>query len=257
MVIHPNVGYARGFNAGLEYAAARGAEYFLVMNNDTVIDRGALAALVRTAMAEDRAGFVTGKVYFYDRPEVLQTVGRQEDPVAWLGPHIGWGERDVGQYDRTAERVFADDIFMLVSRTMYEEVGGYDPQLFLECEEWDWQIRAKSKGWRIYFTPEAKLWHRVSATIGGPRRPIKEYFLQRSWMVVLGKHGGSKRLVRYFVRDGFYVHKRFLGALIQLNWTKLKPAIARLLGFWAGAWWLVRRRPPTGAPWLIQRLADG
>ncbi|MCI0475380.1 MAG: glycosyltransferase, partial [Anaerolineales bacterium] len=41
-----NLGYARGLNVGLEYAAARGAEFFLIMNNDTVIDREALGALV-------------------------------------------------------------------------------------------------------------------------------------------------------------------------------------------------------------------
>ena len=254
--IHPNVGYARGFNAGLEYAAERGAGYFLIMNNDTVIDRGALTALVETAMTKDRAGFVTGKVYFYDHPEVLQTVGKQEDPIMWKGKDIGWQEEDVGQYEDTTERVFADDVFTLVSRKMYNEVGGYDPEFFLQCEEWDWQIRAKNKGWRIYYTPYAKLWHRVSATTGGLGSAMNEYFLYRNRIVVLGKHGGTTRLVRYLGQVGFEVFRRFVGGVISFNWTKVRPRLARLFGFLAGTWWLVRRRPSTGVPWLIRRISD-
>ena len=42
-----NLGYALGFNAGLQHAAAQGAEYFLIMNNDTVIDSQTLSALVK------------------------------------------------------------------------------------------------------------------------------------------------------------------------------------------------------------------
>lgn len=58
-----NLGYARGFNAGLKCAVARGAEYFLIMNKDTVIDRGALAALVETAQACPNVGFIVEKIY--------------------------------------------------------------------------------------------------------------------------------------------------------------------------------------------------
>jgi GT2 family glycosyltransferase len=256
VAINPNVGYARGFNAGLEYAAAHGAEYFLIMNNDTVIDRGALVALLETAVAKERAGFVTGKVYFYDSPAVLQTVGKYEDRILVNGRHIGWGEKDVGQYESVSERVFADDVFTLVNRKMYDEVGGYDPQFFLQCEEWDWQVRAKKKGWRIYYTPAAKIWHRVSATTGGYGSPINEYFFQRNRMVVLAKHGGIRRLVRYFAWESYYVLKGFLRPLLQFNWTELKLMLALLLGFLAGTLWLATRRPAIRVPWLIQRLTD-
>lgn len=254
--INPNVGYARGFNAGLKYAAARGAEYFLVMNNDTVIDRGALTALVEIAATKDRVGFVTGKVYFYDRPEVFQSVGKHDDPILWNGDYIGWGEKDTGQFEEPAERVWADDVFTLVNRKMYDEIGGYDPQFFLQCEEWDWQVRAKKRGWRIYYSPTAKLWHRVSATTGGAGSPINEYFLQRNSLVVIAKYGGFRRYIRYFAWSAFRVLDRLLRALVQLNRAKLRPRLARMFGFTAGVWWLVRRQPATRVPWLIHLLAD-
>ena len=249
-----NLGYARGFNAGLEYAAARGAKYFLIMNNDTVIDRGALSALVETAQTCKRAGFVTGKIYFYDRPDTFQTVGKKEDPIRWNGDHIGWGEKDIGQYETVEERVFLDDVMTLVDRRLYDEVGGYDSQFFLQCEEFDWQARAKKRDWKSYYTPWAKLWHRGSMSMGGFGSPIGRYFDTRSQMVVLARHLSLWRFLRSYFWTAFRVHNSLARGVVQLNWDKIKPRLAMWLGFLAGTFWLVHRRPATKVPVIIQKL---
>jgi hypothetical protein len=195
-----NLGYSRGFNVGLEYGfGERNADYCLVMNNDTVIDEDAIAALVECAEADRRAGFVTGKVYYFDQPDTLQTVGKCEDPVRWNGEHIGAREIDVGQHDEVAERVFADDIFTLVRREMYEQTGGYNPVFFLQCEEYDWQARAKTLGWKIVYTPKARLWHKVGMTLG-KASPKKAYYDARNPMIVLMLHR-SPEFFRRFFRD--------------------------------------------------------
>ena len=250
-----NLGYARGFNAGLEYAAAGGAEYFLIMNNDTVIDRSALSALIETAQSREKAGFVTGKIYFYDRLDTFQSVGKKEDPIRWNGGHIGWGEKDIGQYETVEERVFLDDVMTLVDRRLYDEVGGYDPQFFLQCEEFDWQARAKAKGWKFYYTPRAKLWHRVSMSMGGFGSPIGRYFDTRSWMVVMARYMSPLRFLRYYFWTGFRVTDSLLRGLAQLKASKIKPRLAMWLGFLAGTFWLFHRRPSTGVPRLIRWLA--
>ena len=249
-----NLGYARGFNAGLTYAAANGAEYFLIMNNDTVIDQGAVSALVETAQSEERAGFVTGKIYFYDQPDTFQTVGKMEDPITWNGHHIGWFEKDEGQYEIVEERVFLDDIFTLVDRRVYDEVGGYDPQFFLQAEEFDWQARAKKYGWKFYYTPKARLWHRVSMSMGGFGSPVGRYFDIRSPMVVMARHMSLRRFLRYYLHTGFQVLNSFVRGVVQLNWAKTKPRLAMLLGFVSGTFWLVHRRPATKVPWIIRKL---
>jgi GT2 family glycosyltransferase len=251
-----NLGYARGFNAGLEYAAKRGTEYFMIMNNDTVIDRAALSALVETAHAFRKAGFVTGKIYFYDRPETFQSVGKKEDPIVWGGDHIGWGEKDVGQYETSEERVFLDDVMTLVDRRLYDEVGGYDPQFFLQAEEFDWQARAKQKGWKFYYTPKAKLWHRVSMSMGGGGSPIGRYFDVRSTMVVMARYFRLWRFLRYYIYTLYKVTDNLFRGLAQLDGDKIKPRLAMWLGFWAGTLWLIHRQPATRVPPLILRLAN-
>ena len=250
-----NLGYARGFNSGLAYAAKHGADYFLIMNNDTVIDHGALSALVETAQVQEQAGFVSGKVYFYDRPDTFQTVGKKEDPIVWNGDHIGWMAKDIGQFETVAERVFLDDVMTLVDRRLYDQVGGYDDQFFLQAEEFDWQARAKADGWKFYYTPKARLWHRVSMSMGGAGSPIGRYFDTRSRMVVMARYLSPRRFLRFYVQTLFQVTDGLLRGLAQLNSRKIKPRLAMWLGFWAGTLWLVHRQPATGVPPLIRVLA--
>ena len=252
-----NLGYARGFNAGLEYGYAHGADYFLIMNNDAVIDPGALSALVETAQSQPRAGFVSGKVYWYDRPRVLQTVGKVEGPDRLSGIDLGVDEEDNGQYDAVQERAFLDDIFTLVPRQLYEETGGYDPQFFLQCEELDWQLRARKSGWKLYYTPDAKLWHYGSRSMGGQGSPISEYFFVRNHLVVMAKHGGPRRFARLWLRIGWdrsmSVLRGVVGSIVgRKPW--MRSRVAAWLGWVAGTLWLAHRRPATGVPWPIRVL---
>jgi GT2 family glycosyltransferase len=248
-----NLGYARGFNVGLEYGYRHGADYFLIMNNDAVIDRDALKALVQTAQERPAAGFVTGKVYWYDRRNVFQTVGKFEDPIYWSGRHIGWYETDVGQYEEVSERMFMDDIFTLVSRRLYEEIGGYDPQLFLQCEEFDWQARAKRQGWRLYFNPRAKLWHHGSLSMGGVGSPTSEYFFVRNAIIVMARHAGWRRFARFYVV--LVVSRLFVLATGTVRRAPtLRSRAGAVIGLLDGTLWLFHHRMATGVPDYVRRL---
>jgi GT2 family glycosyltransferase len=236
-----NWGYARGFNRGLKYAfEEKQAEYCLVMNNDTIIDRSAISEMVTVAQEDDSIGFVTGKVYYYDKPNTLQTVGKGEDPIKWKGDHIGYGEEDKGQYDEICERFFADDVFTLVGRKLYEETGGYDPTFFLQSEETDWQARAKEFGYKIMYTPYAKLWHKVSMTIGLDSA-LKAYYDARNPMLVILLHKTASFFRRYF-----WVHLRVdvaRSSLVYLKQGRLTPAFAKWQGFFSAVkWGLVNKK---------------
>ena len=104
--IEKNRGYSGGFNFGLDYAFnKRKADYVLITNNDVKADSKVVSELVKVAETDPTIGFVTGKVYYYDLPDVLQTVGKHEDPVRWNGYHIGNREIDKGKYDQVVERI--------------------------------------------------------------------------------------------------------------------------------------------------------
>src|SRR5690606_19362833 len=102
-----NLGYSGGLNFGMDYAfKGKNADYALITNNDVKADENVISELVKVAETNEMIGFVTGKVYYYDSPDVLQTVGYYEDPVKWIGGHLGNREKDNGQFDIIEERPY-------------------------------------------------------------------------------------------------------------------------------------------------------
>lgn len=189
-VIHveKNRAYSGGFNFGLNYEFnKKNADYVLITNNDVRADKKVISELVNVGGRDEKIGFVTGKVYYNDNPSILQTVGKKEHPIRWNGGHIGNRERDRGQYDEVSERFFADDIYTLVSKKLYEDTVGYNTVFQFQSEEYDWQARAKKLGYKIMYTPYAKIWHKDSMTIGKDSA-FKAYYDARNPMLVILLH---------------------------------------------------------------------
>lgn len=239
-----NRGYSGGFNFGLEYAFdKKDVEYVLVTNNDVKADKHVISELVKVAQTDDKIGFVTGKAYYYDRPNILQTVGKKEDPIRWNGGHIGNREVDGGQYDQVKELFFADDIFTLVNGKMYKETGGYDTTFFLQSEEYDWQARAKALGFKIMYTPHAKIWHKESMTIG-KTSPLKAYYNARNPMLVILKHKTPEFFKRYFWQ---HLSKGVLKNSIKviIKNFEIKKAYKIWTGFLSGIMWGIKNKKFT------------
>ncbi len=230
-----NLGYSGGFNLGLDYAFNHeNVDYVLITNNDVKADSKIISELVKVAETDPMIGFVTGKVYFYDKPNVLQTVGKYEDPIRWNGEHIGKEEIDKGQYNEISERTFVDDIFTLVSRKMYLETEGYDTTFQFQAEEFDWQARAKKLGYKIYYTPFAKIWHKDSLTIG-KRSAFKAFYDSRNPMLVILKHKSPEFFRRYF----WYHFKTSIlrGTLVTLKQLRPQVTVAIWRGLLSGLLW--------------------
>ena len=67
-----NIGYVGGVNFGLEKASTHNFDYFLIMNNDTLIDSQSIRELVFTSEKYNGKAIVSGKVYNYDEKDTLQ-----------------------------------------------------------------------------------------------------------------------------------------------------------------------------------------
>ncbi|MBI5403574.1 MAG: glycosyltransferase family 2 protein [Ignavibacteriae bacterium] len=241
--LEKNLGYSGGLNEGLKYAfGEKKADYALITNNDVKVDSKVISSLVSVAEMKTEIGFVTGKVFYYDNPDVLQTVGKKEHPVLWNGGHIGNREKDCGQYEEICERYFADDIYTLVKKSLYEKVGGYDTLFQFQCEEFDWQVRAKEAGFKIFYTPNAKIWHKDSMTIGKVSA-FKAYYDAKNPMLVILKHKPAEYFKKFFWWQFWKGTVR--SSLVYLK--SFKPGISFKIwqGFFSALMWGIKNKRIT------------
>jgi GT2 family glycosyltransferase len=162
-----NLGYVGGINIGLKESKKYDADYIMIMNNDTIIDSKAISNLLKVAEKYERKAIVSGKVYNYDEKETLQYIGQRKDPEGMLNQISivkNRRELDVGQYEKELELGMLDDIYWLMPAKLYDEIGGYSDYFFLYGEQNDYALHAIKKGYKLIYTPSAKLWHKGGAT---------------------------------------------------------------------------------------------
>jgi GT2 family glycosyltransferase len=147
--IKKNIGYVGGMNYALNTSAQYKPGYFLIMNNDTILNKNAMSALVATAKNNNNNCVVTGKVYHYNDPSRIQTVGNTFNKNSLESKRIGFNEIDNGQFDMECDREMIDDVFMLLPYDIYIKVGGYNPYLYLNYEQTDLIIRIKEAGYKV------------------------------------------------------------------------------------------------------------
>jgi GT2 family glycosyltransferase len=208
-----NLGFAEGNNVGLRAALDAGADYVMLLNNDTLVAPDLLNQLVPEAETRPDAGAVSPLIYYLDPPDRIWYAGARFDARrGHNGRHTGYGERDYGQYDRVREIGRATGAAMLVKREVIEHVGFLDGRFFLQVEDVEWSLRMRRAGWRIFFVPTGKVWHRVSVTTGGEHSPATAYYEVRNTLAVCDRYaplrGISARRRRAAILAVHMVHAR-------------------------------------------------
>jgi len=180
-----NLLFAGGMNAGLERALAAGYDFVLLLNNDVVVDRGMLRALLDAAAADARIAAVGPKIYFFDAPATIWFAGGELSLWRGWSRHTGLREVDRGQFDAPRDVAYLTGCAYLVRREALADVGLFDTGFAMYAEDADWSFRARARGWRLVYAPPARLWHRVSASAGA-----------RSWFKVRRRVQSQWRFLR-------------------------------------------------------------
>jgi GT2 family glycosyltransferase len=203
VIVNPqNLGFAEGNNVGIRRALEIGADYVLVLNNDTLVDPQAVRRLVGAAQAHPDAGALSPLIYFADPPDLIWFAGADFDPSRGrAGRMLGYRERDDGSGREIRDTDRLTGAAMLVTREAAEETGMFDGDLFFLYEDVDWSLRMRAGGFRLYVVPEAKVWHRVAATQKGEYSPLSVYYGMRNQLTVsrrhapLGRVGSTRRVL--------------------------------------------------------------
>jgi GT2 family glycosyltransferase len=228
-----NAGFAGNNNVGIQRALALGAEWVLVLNEDTVLDPACLSEMLTVANSDKKIGIVGPTVYHYDEPNVIQSAGGALDGL-WRPVHEGQNEVDRGQYEAPREVAWVSGCAFLVRRALIKKLGALDERFFCYYEETDWCLRAAAAGWRIMHAPAARMWHKGVRRDYRPR-PYVAYYMTRNRMLFLSKHGAPflartaawietlRTLVSYSLRERWRTVKREERGMI---WRGLRDYVA-------------------------------
>ncbi len=183
-----NLGYAGANNKALELLFADGCDHVLILNNDTQVAPGSLAALVAAARRYPGSGPI-GPTVTKDSPGA-RNASRGERYWAWLA----WLPRSWLRYRLPRQTCYevggVTGCALLLSRRLWTELGGFDESYFAYYEEVDYCLRARSRGMKPRVEPAAEIAHRGHRGFGGGMSVVSAYLKARNlWRLVKPRLG--------------------------------------------------------------------
>jgi len=218
-----NLGFAAGNNLGIKYALLNNSDLFLLINNDTILDKNIISNLSdEIDNCENKEGIIAPKIYFapgyeyhlerYKKNELGNVFWYAGGIIDWnnmICSHRGVDEVDIGQYNTKKETDFASGCCMLIKKEIVEKIGLFDKKYFMYLEDVDYCLRVKKAGYKIIYQPKAIIWHKNASSSGKPGSTLHNYYLTRN-RLIFGMKYASLRTKLALIKESLRVFKRNL-----------------------------------------------
>jgi GT2 family glycosyltransferase len=157
-----NGGFGFGMNLGIAKALEMGAECILLLNNDTIVDPGAIVSLQSKIAGDGQIGVVVPVVTTGHEGLAIWAAGGSFDEKRFRPRHLGaCGHRPSLSPRADDDLSFAPGAALLVRREVLLKIGGFVEGFFLYFEDVEFSRRVTGAGFRIVLAPDARVWHAV------------------------------------------------------------------------------------------------
>lgn len=235
-----NLGFAGGNNLALSKAKGK---YLFFVNNDAEIDATCIDYLVELFEKNEHIGIASPLICYFPehgeiskidetKPAMVQYAGMtQVSSFTGRNKTLGERELDQGQFKEPQPSAYAHGAAMMIPRAVLEKVGPMWEGFFLYYEELDWCERIRRAGFEVWMTPEARIWHKESLTVG-KMGTSKIYYLSRNRILFMRRNVRSwKRFVFFLYLIFVLIPKNSLSYILSGDFGRLK---AFLKGVGAG-----------------------
>lgn len=229
--IGTNLGYAGANNIGIAYALdVCDARYVWILNNDVVVERGALRAMLDLAQSDERIGLVGPKLLNVEAPQTIQAMGGGYIiPVICHDTQLGAG-RPADSFAQTP--IELDHLIgacLLARAAAIRSVGPIDESYFLYREETDWCIRMGRKGWKLYCCPAAVVLHKQSRSAGF-KTPVHDYYAVRNMLHLVRKLYPASLPTAF----AYFSIRSLVPKIVRLQFVRAGAVLAALRDFMSG-----------------------
>lgn len=205
-----NLGFSGGNNVGIRQAVSDGADYVMLLNNDTVVDPDFIQPLVDMLTQHADVGVVTSKIYFAYPSKRVWFFGGYMDRNRGIGGPMQGQHDDVGQYQSVVDCDYATGCVLMTRAEVFAEIGLLDDAYFYLCEDADFCFRVSDAGYRVVAVGASVVWHKVSASMSnGEESPLRLYFRARNQLLLVRKNRKNYRVVGDKIWM-IYFHLRYL-----------------------------------------------
>ncbi len=152
-----NQGFARGCNQGVRRATN---EFVLLLNTDAVVDLSCLSELVAVAAVDEKSAAW--------QPRLLPATSGQVEPLFSLFTRSGFlwhvSPDEADRYGQPTRVFSLKGACMLVRKSAFDALGGFDERFFAYLEETDLCWRLQLADWNVMYVPSAIVHHVGGAT---------------------------------------------------------------------------------------------
>ncbi len=176
-----NLGFGAAINQGFRLSRS---PYLVTLNDDAAAAPGWLEALLDTIERRQDAGMCASRVMLSGECRLdsagmlISADGSSKQRGHGLAP---------GEFSKEEEVLLPSGSAALYRREMLEEIGLFDEDFFLYCEDTDLGLRARWAGWNCLYVPSALVEHRYSHS-AGRASPLKAFFVERNRLFVVAKN---------------------------------------------------------------------
>jgi GT2 family glycosyltransferase len=217
-----NLGYTGGNNIGISYAIKKeDCDYILILNDDTVVESNLINELVDVAEKWPKTGIASPKTVFFEKPNrLIQAYGNRNFYLGVQSQSL-FGKRVPEEIGLVRGTCF------LIKKQLIEKIGLMDENFFLYFDEADLSYRVRKAGFRIIYTPSARVYHkRDPRWVSGKITPVVLYYSTRNELIFARKHLNPLLFFPLWI-------PRFILSLIRcaLETRKIEVVTAILEGF--------------------------
>jgi GT2 family glycosyltransferase len=227
-----NVGFAQGYNDGLERIKGK-YEHYLLLNSDVEVSPGYLSPLLSRIAAPTIAA-VQPKILSHVNKTRFEHAGASGGFIDKRGFPFCRGrifdecETDHGQYNDAIPVFWASGACLLVKSALFHEVDGFDGRFFAHMEEIDLCWRIQHQGHQIWIEPSSTVYHLGGGTLSYESK-TKVYLNFRNNLYMLAKNETGFWPGKIFIRmlwDGLAAVQFLLKGKPSLLYQVLKAHLA-------------------------------
>jgi GT2 family glycosyltransferase len=229
-----NFGYPYGLNLGIKYSMAQGTQWFLLMNNDTIVAEDFLEKLSDAVRNGPQYSLFGPMILYHSEPHKIWFMGCKRIPGTMLFINQHRGKLDLAAYDPLIPIDFVHGCTMLVKRDVFESIGYFDDSSPIYGDDVDFSWRARLAGFKMAAVSPAKMWHKVS-TFMKQQKPMARYLRIRNQIKIYRRYAVGLQYAFLFLFTFFRSIVIGIKDLFSGQTQLISPLIYGFIDGWKGS----------------------